>query len=142
MNRFFALAMTVLLSLGANAPLTASPVLDDEPKKVQVYRWPDSSADGARYEVLRDLNTGSPCFRIDKFTGEIWLFNSHRNNYFNCKIEDCPEAIETEGQINYQLIVESNTHAYLLNLNSGQMWEYSASIGEKKPKFKLMTLKR
>lgn len=141
MNGFSALTITVLLSLWVYVPATASPVLDDEPKKFQAYRWSDSSVDGARYEVLRDINTGSPCFRIDKFTGEIWQFNAHRNNYHNCTIEDCPEATETEGQINYQLIVESNTHAFLLNLNSGQMWEYSASIGEKNPKFKLMKIK-
>lgn len=142
MNRFIALSATLILSLWVYVPATASPVMDDEPKKVQTYMWSDSSIDGARYEVLRDFNTGSPCFRIDKFTGEIWQFNAHRYNYYSCEIEDCPEATETEGQINYQLVVESITHAFLLNLNSGQMWEYSASISEKKPKFKLMTIKQ
>lgn len=130
------------LFFGASLPAPAATTNDKEPERHLCYKA-ESSVDGPRYEVLRDSLSGTPCFRLDKYTGEVWVINnSFRNVYIPCEKE--PSVLETadpEGRINYQLIVESATHAFLLNLNSGEMWVYTAAVLEKTPKFKLMTIR-
>lgn len=104
-----------------------------------------SKTDGQRYEILRDASDGRPCFRLDKYTGEVWSLNrslTSVGNYDICLIEESPYDIIIENQINYQLYVHSSTHAILMNLNSGELWEYDGTILDRKPKFRLMTARR
>ena len=43
-----------------------------------------------------------------------------------------------DGQINYQLIVVSSSRAFLLNLNTGVMWEYTEELFRKSRTFKVL----
>ena len=43
-----------------------------------------------------------------------------------------------EGQINYQLTVVSSSRAFLLNLNTGVVWEYSEEFFRKSRSFKVL----
>ena len=80
-------------------------------------------------------------FKIDKYTGDVWVLpnsigSSNKLRKFTRETSFEDEVIE--GQINYQLIVISTSKAYLLNLNSGVMWEYSEELFRTSRSFRLM----
>lgn len=100
-----------------------------------------SSISGARYEILRDWTDGRPCFKIDKQTGKVWklVYSLGINaKYYLCGKDSSDDDVAFDDKINYQLVVDSSTHAILMNLNTGELWEYTEGLIDK-AKFKLMT---
>ena len=102
---------------------------------VQSYLW------GPRFEVLMTPEAVPGIFKIDKYTGDVWVLpnsigSSNKLRKFTRETSFEDEIIE--GQINYQLIVISTSKAYLLNLNSGVMWEYSEELFRTSRSFRLM----
>ena len=111
---------------------------DGQTATVNVDGGYTSRTDGPRYEVLRDAEDNRPCFRIDKYTGDVRKLGVTAK-YFDCGREPSELDIAEEGKINYQLIVDSSVHAFLLNLNTGEMWEYSEGPFDRVSTFRLMT---
>lgn len=90
-----------------------------------------SSVDGPRFEVVIPRNNSSPYLRLDKETGEVWQLKVNLGSKNSVKAiahEPSEFDIRKEGQNNYQIVAESAFHVYLMNLNTGLIWEYSESL--------------
>jgi hypothetical protein len=101
-----------------------------------------SSLWGPRFEVLVAEGEISPSlFKVDKFTGDVWVLSKSiglSNKLMKFFRETDIDDDVVEGQINYQLIVVSSSQAYLLNLNTGVMWEYTEELFRKSKSFKVL----
>ena len=95
-----------------------------------------SSPEGARFEVVIPSNSDSNCiFRIDKYTGDVWrLWHAIGSSNKLVLLEREPSEMDLaeEDKINYQLVSISPTEAYLINLNTGIIWEFWPSLFSKK----------
>ncbi len=104
-----------------------------------------SSVDGPRFEVVIPRNNDTPYLRLDKETGEVWQLKMNlgaKNSVKAIAHEPSEFDIRKEGQNNYQIVAETSYHIYLMNLNSGLIWEYSESIfSGKSVMFQLMEVK-
>ena len=101
-----------------------------------------SSLWGPRFEVLVAEGVAVPSlFKIDKYTGDVWVLPNSigsPNKLMKLSREvDIDDAV-VDGQINYQLIVVSSSRAFLLNLNTGVMWEYTEELFRKSRTFKVL----
>ena len=98
----------------------------DKPAPKPVHPIVQTSPDGARFElVLTDTESSPTLFRFDKFTGDLWQLSS---GFRPLKLipftREADEAdLAEEGRINYQLVARSSSTFYLINLNTGVMWE-------------------
>ena len=101
-----------------------------------------SSLWGPRFEVIVAEGVASPCiYKIDKYTGDVWVLSnsigpSNKLIKFFREVDINDDV--TDGQINYQLIVVSSSRAYLINLNTGIMWEYTEELFRKSRSFKVL----
>lgn len=104
-----------------------------------------SSVDGPRFEVVIPRDNSTPYLRLDKETGEVWQLKVNfgaKNTVRAIGHEPSEFDIRKEGQNNYQIVAESPTHIYLMNLNTGLIWEFSDSIfSGKSVIFQLMEVK-
>ncbi len=115
----------------------------DEPMNMPAPCSPfiQSSLWGPRFEVLTTQEAIPSIFKIDKYTGDVWVLpnsvgTSNKLRKFTREATFEDEVVE--GQINYQLVVVSSSKAYLLNLNSGVMWEYSEELFRTSRSFRLL----
>lgn len=135
------LLSSALFVSSAAAPETVASTVE-ETDSVNVVGGFTSSTEGPRYEVLRDADDSRPCFRIDKYTGSVWKLPyvpGVTAKYYDCPREPSEFDSVEDGKINYQLIVDSCIHAFLLNLNTGEMWEYTEGPFDRVSTFRLMT---
>ena len=101
-----------------------------------------SSLWGPRFEVLVAEGVAVPSlFKIDKYTGDVWVLpnsigSPNKLMKFFREVDIDDDVID--GQINYQLIVVSSSRAFLLNINTGVMWEYSEELFRKSKTFKVL----
>jgi len=104
-----------------------------------------SSVDGPRFEFVIPRDNKTPYLRLDKETGEVWQLKVNLGSKNSVKaIEHEPSEfdIRKEGQNNYQIVAETAFHVYLMNLNTGLIWEYSESLfSGKSVMFQLMDVK-
>ena len=97
---------------------------------------------GPRFEILTVEGAVAPSlFKVDKYSGEVWELSysigpSNKLVKFSRETDINDEVVD--GQINYQLILVSSSRAYLLNLNTGVMWEYSEELFRKSRSFKVL----
>ena len=100
-----------------------------------------SSLWGSRFEVLVAEGEIFPSlYKIDKYTGDVWVLSKSigpSNKLVKFFRETDIDDDVVEGQINYQLVV-SSSQAYLLNLNTGVMWEYTEELFRKSKTFKVL----
>ena len=100
-----------------------------------------SSLWGSRFEVLAAEGEIFPSlYKIDKYTGDVWVLSKSigpSNKLVKFFRETDIDDDVVEGQINYQLVV-SSSQAYLLNLNTGVMWEYTEELFRKSKTFKVL----
>ena len=124
MNKhLFFLFLAGLLSFAAvNAQAQDKPAA---PKPI--HQVTQTSPDGSRFEILIVYNDdNSPrFFRFDKFTGDLWELS---NGFRPLKLvryirEGDPDDLAEGGRINYQLVAWSPSTFFLINLNTGVMWE-------------------
>ena len=91
-----------------------------------VHQVTQTSPDGTRFEILIMYNDDSPrFFRFDKYTGDLWELS---NGFRPLKLvryirEGDPDDLAEGGRINYQLVAWSTSTFFLINLNTGVMWE-------------------
>ena len=101
-----------------------------------------SSLWGPRFELLAIEGVGAPSlFKIDKHTGDVWMLSGSigaSNKLTKIFRETDIDDDVVEGQINYQLTVVSSSRAFLLNLNTGVVWEYSEEFFRKSRSFKVL----
>ena len=101
-----------------------------------------SSLWGPRFEVLVAEKVAIPSlFKIDKYTGDVWVLPNSigsPNKLMKLSREADIDDDVIDGQINYQLIVVASDRAYLLNLNTGVMWEYSEELFRRSRTFKVL----
>lgn len=104
-----------------------------------------SSVGGPRFEVVIPRNNSTPYLRLDKETGEVWQLKVNLGSKNSVKAiahEPSEFDIRKEGQDNYQIVAESAFHVYLMNLNTGLIWEYSESLfSGKSVMFQLMEVR-
>lgn len=101
-----------------------------------------SSLWGPRFELLTIEGVAAPSlFKIDKYTGDVWVLSGSigaSNKLTKVFREMDIDDDAAEGQINYQLTVVSSSRAFLLNLNTGVVWEYSEEFFRKSRSFKVL----
>lgn len=101
-----------------------------------------SSLWGPRFEVLAAEGEVFPSlYKIDKYTGDVWVLSnsigaSNKLVKFSREIDIDDDVVE--GQINYQLLVVSPSRVFLLNLNTGVMWEYTEELFRRSRSFKVL----
>ena len=134
MNRqLIPILLAGLLCLSA-IPATAQD--ENEMRSEQYYPVSKSSLEGGRYEIVVPTRNEFPSlFRLDKYTGDVWelpndLLIPHKLILFT-REPDENDLVE-EGKVNYQLIAVSSSHLYLINLNTGILWEYSHDLFSRK----------
>ena len=116
----------------------------DEPMNMPAPCSPfiQSSLWGPRFEVLVVEGVAVPSlFKIDKYTGDVWVLPNSigsPNKLMKLSREVDIDDDVVDGQINYQLIVVSSSRAFLLNLNTGVMWEYTEELFRKSRTFKVL----
>ncbi len=128
----FVLATMALAFMGTNASAQENTSQDETKTERRIYMPTGiSSVDGPRFEIVIPRDNSAPYLRIDKETGDVWQLR------FNLGSKNCAKAIgressefdiRKEGQNNYQIVAESAFHIYLMNLNTGLIWEYSESL--------------
>ena len=98
---------------------------------------------GPRFEILTVVEgaLAPDLFKVDKYTGEVWELSysigpSNKLVKFSRETDINDDVVD--GQINYQLILVSSSQAYLLNLNTGVLWEYSEELFRKSRSFKVL----
>lgn len=103
--------------------------------KTEVHFTPpvaQSSLEGNRFEVVvLRKEESTDLYKIDKFTGNVWKLSYELfapNKLVRLLRDPNDNDLIEEGKINYQLIAISATSLYLVNLNTGLMWEYSAEL--------------
>lgn len=91
-----------------------------------------TSLEGSRYEIVIPTRDEIPSiFKLDKYTGDVWelpndLVLPHKLTLFTR--EPSENDIVKEGMVNYQLLAVSSTEIYLVNLNTGILWEYTNNL--------------
>ena len=112
-------------------PAIAQDETASESRHEHYYPVTKSRLDGPRFEVLTSMREeNSALYKIDKYTGDVWklpLSLGESNKLVKCSRELTLHDDAEEGRINYQLIIISPTRVYLLNLNTGVMWECRSS---------------
>ena len=126
----FATMAFTLVGVSADAQENTS---DDETKTERRIYMPSgiSSVDGPRFEFVIPRDNSTPYLRLDKETGDVWQLKVNigaKNSVKAIRHEPSELDIRKEGQNNYQIVAESAFHVYLMNLNTGLIWEYSESI--------------
>ncbi len=120
---------------------------DDQTKTERRIYMPTgiSSVDGPRFEFVIPRDNKTPYLRLDKETGDVWQLKVNigaKNSVKAIRHEPSELDIRKEGQNNYQIVSESAFHVYLMNLNTGLIWEYSESLfSGKSVMFQLMEVK-
>lgn len=121
--------MKTILSVVISLLLTTSTFAETSTEKTTNVNVPTaavkSSLDGSMYEIIGRADTDNIVLQLNKETGEV-KFLSH-DKYININRQETPEDVAHPGQINYQLIMSSNT-VYLLNINTGTIWYMKGSI--------------
>lgn len=96
------------------------------------YPVDKTSLDGSRYEIVIPSRDEIPyLFKLDKYTGDVWVLpNSIGTPHKLTPITREPSEydIAEEGKVNYQLLSVSSSRVYLLNLNTGILWEYTVGL--------------
>lgn len=142
----FVLATMALALVGVSAGAQEK-TSDDKTKTERRIYMPTgiSSVDGPRFEVVIPRDNCTPYLRLDKETGEVWQLKVNLGSKNSVKAithEPSGFDIRKEGQNNYQIVAESPFHVYLMNLNTGLIWEYSESLfSGKSVMFQLMEVK-
>lgn len=98
----------------------------DKPAPKPVHQVVQTCPYGARFEiVIVDADNSPTFFRFDKYTGDLWQLSSgFRPLKLIPYTREADEAdIAEEGRINYQFVAWSSSTFYLINLNTGLMWE-------------------
>ena len=117
MKKLLTLAFAALL-------LTTTLSAQDHPQPPVQSRTISTSVDGARYEIVTSGDTEHKCYRLDKYTGTVWMFYNI-SGHSELQREASDQDIQEEGKINYQLyVLGDGSNAYLLNLNTGIIWYY------------------
>lgn len=122
--------LTGLLCLSV-FPAFAQDEKEPESRHEHFYPIAKTRLDGPRFEIVTSMGEeNTSIFKVDKYTGDVWklssgLGESHR--LVKCSRDLSLNDDAEEGKINYQLICISPTRIYLLNLNTGLMWEYRSN---------------
>ena len=91
-----------------------------------------TSLEGSRYEIVIPTRDEIPSlFKLDKYTGDVWVLPNDLvlpNKLFLFTREPSENDIVKEGMVNYQLIAVSSSQIYLVNLNTGILWEYTNDL--------------
>lgn len=124
MKRMILIAATIMAALMTCSVANAQDKNAPAPAAPAVQPSGFSSIDGARFElVVPKNNTTEYTYRIDKFTGEVWLVYGIKQ-YMTLVRDASDNDVQYENTINYQLYAIAGDTAYLLNLNTGVVWEF------------------
>lgn len=123
MNKpFFTIILAAFLTVSS---LTA--YAQDEPCPIPPFpAIAQTSPDGSRFELLvTNRDDVRVVFRVDKCTGDVWELTTGFRPLKLIKYlrEADPNDLAEDGRINYQLVAFSSSTLYLINLNTGVMWE-------------------
>lgn len=119
----FALAM----SMNAQDNKQATNVTVTAPRDAQ-NQTICSTIGGGRYEIVTSGISGHKRYRLDKTTGEVWIFYGNAD-YRVIQREPSDKDIVYDDEINYQLyIMGDGSNAYLINLNTGVIWFYEVHL--------------
>ena len=102
-----------------------------------------SSTGGTRYEIVISARGESPgVFKIDKYTGDVWEltdgFFTGTHKLIKFTRESDSDDLAKEGKINYQLIAVTPTRLFLLNLNTGLLWENYSGLFTDNREFRII----
>lgn len=125
MKRMILIAATVMAALMTSSLASAQDKSTTPPPVAPTAQTSNfSSLDGARFEiVVPKKNADEYLYRIDKVSGEVWLVYGIKQ-YMVLQRDATNDDIQYDNTYNYQLYAVDGSTAYLLNLNTGVIWEY------------------
>lgn len=141
------LATMALALLGVNANAQESTTQNETQSERRIYMPTGVSCiDGPRFEIVIPRNNNTPYLRLDKETGDVLQLRQSlgaKNYAKTIEREPSEYDIRKEGQNNYQIVAESPFHIYLMNINTGLIWEYSdeSIFSNKTVIFRLMEIR-
>lgn len=117
--------------VGVNANAQENTSTDETKTERRIYMPTGVSCiDGPRFEIVIPRNNNTPYLRLDKETGDVLqLRQSLGSKNYAKAIEREPSEydIRKEGQNNYQIVAESPFHIYLMNINTGLIWNIATN---------------
>jgi hypothetical protein len=123
MNKhFFFLLLTGLLTFAA-----VNAYAQDEKKVIPNYApLASTSLEGGRFEMVTTAYEDIPVtYKVDKYTGDVWKLTTGFRPLKLIKFtrESDANDIAEEGKVNYQFVARSASTLFLINVNTGVMWE-------------------
>ena len=95
--------------------------------QTQKYQSVKTSQNGGRYEIIQSEIKRSNTFKLDKFSGKLFVFVSTKNDWFAW--QEVSKSFSSEDTanpsvINYQIYMGgiAAKDCFLLNINTGITW--------------------
>lgn len=95
--------------------------------QLQNYQATTTSQVGGRYEIIQSQIKRSNTFKLDKFTGKVYMFVSTKNDWYTWQ-EVYKGYVELDKvipeKINYQIFMGgiAAKDCFLININTGVTW--------------------
>ena len=99
-------------------------VLGSEVKAQDVVRYQipiSTNINDGRFEVISSTKFAEQAFLLDKYSGKVWR-KTGRGTLQQVSVEELV-AVEAD-KINFQLYMDNTNDCFLLNIHTGELWQY------------------
>ena len=99
-------------------------VLGSEVKAQDVVRYQipiSTNINDGRFEVISSTKFAEQAFLLDKYSGKVWR-KTGRGTLQQVSVEELV-AMEAD-KINFQLYMDNTNDCFLLNIHTGELWQY------------------
>ena len=99
-------------------------VLGSEVKAQDVVRYQipiSTNINDGRFEVISSTKFAEQAFLLDKYSGKVWR-KTGRGTLQQVSVEGLV-AMEAD-KINFQLYMDNTNDCFLLNIHTGELWQY------------------
>ena len=100
-------------------------VLGGEVKAQDIVKYQipiSTNINGGRFEFVSSTKFSEQAFLLDKYSGKVWS-KTFRGTLQQVSVEELV-AVE-DDKINFQLYMDNTNDCFLLNIHTGELWQYS-----------------
>ena len=99
-------------------------VLGGEVKAQDIVKYQipiSTNINGGRFEFVSSTKFSEQAFLLDKYSGKVWR-KTGRGTLQQVSVEELV-AVE-DDKINFQLYMDNTNDCFLLNIHTGELWQY------------------
>lgn len=99
-------------------------VLGGEVKAQDIVKYQipiSTNINGGRFEFVSSTKFSEQAFLLDKYSGKVWR-KTFRGTLQQVSVEELV-AVE-DDKINFQLYMDNTNDCFLLNIHTGELWQY------------------